>query len=196
MTASHFKLFVATALAASAVSCSSSPPPPAQAFVNASLKSPTSGGGACNLNGNGPVFTIGTASSPTPKVVSDGQSFTGEGVPSVSCKVSATNDGYSLDLQETDYLGTFTLLGDVTYPTIGGTVSITISTQGGSSYASSASTCTISYEYNGLAVPYSPPIAGGRIFGHVHCDDGIKLASDPTIDCGADVDILFDNCAQ
>ena len=69
----------------------------------------------------------------------------------------------------------------------------------------SATNCTITYEYMGAAVPVSPPIAAGRIWGHLSCPQAVvqggQMTTGPdggptTASCAAEGDFLFENCSQ
>jgi hypothetical protein len=64
--------------------------------------------------------------------------------------------------------------------------------------------CTIAFTYDGAPVPLNPPIAPGRIWGHLSCpnaqrgdisimspDGGVTPAT-----CDTEADFLFENCTQ
>jgi hypothetical protein len=65
--------------------------------------------------------------------------------------------------------------------------------------------CTITYEYDpggspgGVAgdvpVPASPPIAAGRIWGHIKCPHAFDNAT-PSVLCDVEADFMFENCTQ
>ena len=59
--------------------------------------------------------------------------------------------------------------------------------------------CTISYTYLGSAVPISPPIAAGRIWGHVNCPKAVDSGQNNgtgAVTCPASADFLFEQCNQ
>jgi hypothetical protein len=69
----------------------------------------------------------------------------------------------------------------------------------------SSSACTVTFKYNGGAVPASPAIAAGRIWAHVSCP--IMLSENPPVmviigssqvveTCDVEADFLFENCSQ
>ena len=65
--------------------------------------------------------------------------------------------------------------------------------------------CTITYEYDpfgttgGVAgdqpVPTSPPIAAGRIWGHIKCPNAVSTST-PGVACDAEADFLFEQCSH
>jgi hypothetical protein len=65
--------------------------------------------------------------------------------------------------------------------------------------------CTITYQYDptgsvgGLAgdqpVPTQPPIAAGRIWGHIKCTNALSQAQ-PNVICDAESDFIFEQCNQ
>jgi hypothetical protein len=67
------------------------------------------------------------------------------------------------------------------------------------------SACTVTFKYDGGAVPASPAIAAGRIWRHVSCP--IMLSENPPVmvaigstqvveTCDVEADFLFENCSQ
>jgi hypothetical protein len=64
--------------------------------------------------------------------------------------------------------------------------------------------CTITYTYLGKPVPISPPIAAGRIWGHIECPHALDSGQTTTgpdggaveRQCPASADFLFEQCNQ
>jgi hypothetical protein len=105
--------------------------------------------------------------------------------------------------------------------TSGGTVAITsppsegaVTTSGGVGISASfletdmgtftSTDCTITFTYMGEPVPVSPPVAAGRIWGHLECPDALEanhLGTGPdggatVVTCPVSADFLFEQCAQ
>lgn len=65
--------------------------------------------------------------------------------------------------------------------------------------------CTLTYEYDpegsvgGIAgdspVPVSPPVAAGRIWGHIFCPKTVATGQEGVI-CNAEADFIFEQCGQ
>lgn len=53
--------------------------------------------------------------------------------------------------------------------------------------------CTLSFTYLGAPVPESPPVAPGRIWGHVECP---MVTSGQGVRCSAEADFLVENCTR
>jgi hypothetical protein len=64
----------------------------------------------------------------------------------------------------------------------------------------SQSACTLAFTYNGTSVPDSPPIAAGRIWGHLSCPVAVGSAGAgggaAAPQCDAEADFLFEQCHQ
>ena len=56
------------------------------------------------------------------------------------------------------------------------------------------STCSLAFTYQGSAVPAAPPIAAGRIWGHLSCP--AAQVSGGTGQCDAEADFLFEQCRE
>lgn len=54
--------------------------------------------------------------------------------------------------------------------------------------------CTIAFTYLGQPVPDAPPVAAGRIWGHISCPSAVNSADGDT--CDAEADFLFEECQQ
>jgi hypothetical protein len=183
--------------ASSSGSSSGGPSPDAfvQAIVGAKPQIPTAG---CSLNLSQELLLLGTPSGGKPTTVQDGESVGGQSVQ-VTCRVTSVGSGFDISLDATfagPYGGSLSILsggglGEVT-PSGGLTIAGTF--QNGSVGRFGDSDCTITFTYDGAPVPDSPPIAPGRIWGHISCPN----ASDETHGgrCDVEVDFLFENCDQ
>ena len=181
-----------------AVACSNSSSPPADAFVAASVGTgPMSDSTMCPLGGLAAAWlSVGTPTGGNPTTVQDGGN-NGNGNVAVACKVTPSGNGFDIELS-VDQSGTqgasMTITGSVD-PTSGGTgiTGTFTSYSDGGPYTSNA--CVITYEYNMAAVPVSPPVAGGRIWGHIECPVAM-LGGQPGKQCDARADFLFEQCSQ
>jgi hypothetical protein len=197
--------------AAGVAACSNSPPPSADTFVNAAVGG---GGSKCSTFSSLKTFLqIGTATARHPDTVQDGGSDRNATV-SVSCTVHPQGNGFDIQLSAIENGpngGSLTIespsgQGAVTTMTSTG-ITATFATQGGV-YREQAGTsdptgCTITYEYDpsgsvgGIAgdmpVPTSPPIAAGRIWGHIKCPK-TEYQSQPGVFCDAEADFIFEQC--
>lgn len=199
--------------AAGVAACSNSPPPPPDTYINAALGS----GSACSSYPSLERWLqIGTPTSPNPGTVQDGGSDRNANV-SVNCTVHPQGSGFDIELTAIEngpMGGSLTIsspqgMGSVTTNTSSG-ISATFVGQGGIAYreqvgANDATGCTITYQYDsggsvgGVAgdakVPVNPPIAGGRIWGHIKCPKAVSTAM-PSVVCDAEADFLFEQCQQ
>lgn len=190
-----------------ASACNNNNPAPADAFVNALV----GGGGnpACNLKVRQNYVSIGTPTGGKPTTVNDGDSQSGSSTVHVSCSVTTSGNGFDVTLNAT-------LEGQQ-----GGSLTITSPSGQGAVTASGGSgitgvfqspvdgvyrqkDCTIDFSYNGSPVPDSPPIAAGRIWGHISCPNATLNGQTTTgadggpadVTCDAEADFLFEQCGQ
>jgi len=198
--------------AAGVAACSNSPPPPPDTFVNAAV----GGGAKCStLPGLKVGLQIGTAVAGHPNTVQD-QGTDRNATVSVGCTVHPQNNGFDIQLNATSQSvngGSLVIespqgKGIVTTMTSSG-VSGTFAGQGGTyreiASASDPTACTITYLYDaggsvgGVAgdepVPTQPPIAAGRIWGHIKCPNA-DYQSQPGVFCDAEADFIFEQCNQ
>jgi hypothetical protein len=162
------------------------------------------------------LVQIGTAAAGHPNTVQDGGQYANNDV-AISCTVHADGDGFDLALFANErgpqYDGLwFTSqrgLPVTTMPTSHVAAYFTSSTRGVAFSAGANENdvvgCTITYEYDpggslgGLAgdtpVPASPPIAAGRIWGHIKCPNAFDTAM-PSVVCDIEGDFMFENCRQ
>jgi hypothetical protein len=207
----------AAALAVAACSTSSGggigSPPPADAFVSARVGG---GGGTCNLaTENTSWLTVGFAADGTPDTVTDQSTTASGGTASVMCTVHPSGSGFDIQLSASVSGAGGGAITIASTPAGG-----PVTTSGGAGIAASftsatgtdagtlgpytSSSCTLSFTYMGQPVPDSPPIAAGRIWGHVDCPGAIDTGQDPLgVDggkppaaCPASADFLFEHCNQ
>lgn len=190
-----------------AVACNSASNPPADVFMIATV-GPTAAH-TCPMPTTTNVVVIGAATGGKPTTVND-QGTTASGQVSVTCTVHPSGNGFDLDL-ETNAQGTSGGSVVITTPTGAGTVTtgtssgITAHFEGnavGGPYVDS--NCTLTYKYMNADVPVSPPVAAGRIWGHLVCNHALdpsqqKVGADggpSSAECLATADFLFEQCAQ
>jgi hypothetical protein len=199
--------------AAGVAACSNSSTPPADTFVNAAL-----GGGTKCADYMSPKIwlQIGTATAGHPSTVQDGGSDRNANV-NVNCTVHPQGSGFDIELTAIEngpMGGSLT----ITSPQGQGTVTTSTSTgvsasfvgQGGIVYREQAGSsdptgCTITYKYDGggsvggvagdSPVPTNPPIAAGRIWGHIKCPNAVSQSQQNVV-CDADADFIFEQCNQ
>ncbi len=196
---------------ASAPDASDSGLPPADAFINVAV----GGGTACATYPSLVEWArLGTATAGHPNTVQSDGPDANNGA-SVLCVVHPQGNGFDV------YANAHGPQGDGMWfvsPKGHGIVT-TMTSPGISAYfinesgigftedvnASDPMGCTITYEYDpggspgGVAgdvpVPTSPPIAAGRIWGHIKCPHAFDNAM-PSVVCDVEADFLFENCTQ
>jgi hypothetical protein len=198
--------------AAGVAACSNSPPAPADTFVNAAVGG---GGVMCSTFPSLKTFLqIGTAVAGHPNTVQDGGSDRNANV-SVSCTVHPQGNGFDIQLSAIE---NGTSGGSLTIESAQGQGTVTTATSNGitASFATPGGVyreqagngdpgCTITYLYDsggsvgGVAgdakVPTDPPIAAGRIWGHIKCPKA-QYQSQPGVFCDAEGDFIFEQCNQ
>lgn len=194
-----------------AVACSNSAPAAADAFVGATMgpNDTTSPNQICQLGSTQPWLTVGAVRGGSkPTVVNDGDSQGGAPVH-VSCTVSTVGDGFDIALSVTEE-GTTGGAVVINSPagqgavTASGGSGISVSIVSGQKGSFRESDCTLTYKYDGADVPDDPPIAAGRIWGHVTCPSAQESGSTltgadggaATRQCDGEVDFLFEQCGQ
>jgi hypothetical protein len=162
----------------------------------------------CNLTSADAILDIGQPVAGKPLTVSDGDSSGGSQVH-VTCSVRAVGAGFDIALSAT-LEGVNGANLTITSPTGAGAVTA----NGGSGITGvfqstnlgtyRQNDCTITFTYNGETVPDSPPIAAGRIWGHISCpaaQDGARQVMEPdggstNVQCDAEADFLFEQCSE
>jgi hypothetical protein len=185
-------------------SCSSQAPTP-EAMVAVTMSS-GSNGILCPFSDE-TFAQIGAPTSPNPNTVSDGDTYAGYTVQ-VACSVVPSGGGF--DVQASAAIsgpqgGSLTVTGHV--DSSGGTgLHGGFTGQGGQSYDQETG-CTVTYTMKGNPVPPAgggPPVAAGRIWGHIDCPSAQATASSGYASlpdggselktCEGQADFLFANC--
>jgi hypothetical protein len=190
------------AACAASMACSSSNNPPADAFMSAEV------GGGMNCEFAAPVtgwLPVGTPTGERPTTVQD-QGSTGTGTASITCAVQQVGSGFDISLQ-VSVEGTQGGNIEITSPSGAGAVTtsgakgITASFYNSTDQGPYTDTnCTLTYTYMGQNVPISPPVAPGRIWGHLNClnavENGGEVKAGMKVSCAASADFLFEQCSQ
>lgn len=192
-----------------AVACSSNKPAVPDAFVAATVGiGPDSPNSVCGLGTVQPWLSIGVNTSGKPTTVQDGNSQAGAGVH-VTCTVSTSNNGFDISLNA-ELAGLNGGSITITSPpgqgavTASGASNVTAVFQSGQGGSYRQDTCSITFTYNGEPVPDNPPIAAGRIWGHLSCPTaqdtesfvpGADGGNEPR-QCDGEADFLFEECGQ
>lgn len=172
--------------------------PVPDAFVSAYV-GPGSGGSAiCGYAVAERFVQIGAGTIPQPVTFTIAELQSMPGTLSLSCKVDPSDSGFNVQLSAAlggPNGGSVSVAGLVT--TEGGhNIQATVTSATGGSFTDA--NCSISFTYNGNLIPVMPPIAAGRIWGHLDCPEA-KAPATPVTDggpatCDAAVDFLFENC--
>jgi len=191
-----------------ATACSNNSPQSPDGFIAATMDvgamSPAT---VCNFGSTQQWLDVGTATGGKPTTVQDGAQNAGANVH-VTCTVSAVNNGFDVVLnitQEGLQGGSVTISspsGQGAVTASGGTVRASF--ESGSLGDFTESDCMITYTYQGQSVPDSPPIAAGRIWGHVSCPTAQNSGSTVMLpdggsqprQCDGEADFLFEQCGQ
>lgn len=160
---------------------------------------PANDSSACGYQSDEAFLQIGAATVPEPVTFTSAELQSAAGTLSLSCKVDPSGGGFNVQLSAEidgrDGISSVSVAGMVT--TEGGhNIQGTLTSATGGSFT--ASNCSISFTYNGNPVPVMPPIAAGRIWGHLDCPEAMAPAT-PVMDggpatCDAQADFLFENC--
>jgi hypothetical protein len=153
------------------------------------------------------LFSIGqaTGNASKPMTVVEGSQDGDGGTLQVTCSVVPSGAGFDIQLSANDPW--YTYLAGVPYGMQGLTISSppgqgAVTTAGGAGiYATwqdpfgtySDSNCTIAFTYGGQPLVVGPPVAPGRIWGHISCPSVIGGYG---LGCSGEADFLFENCAQ
>ena len=165
-------------------------------FVAATVGGGSSAG--CTYGSAQSWLDVGQAVAGKPTTVQDGAAGSA-GTVHVACSVVASGTGFDVNLSLTE-AGTAGGSLTITSPegqgavTMSGGQGISAVFASGGSGTYAASGCTIAFKYNGETVPDAPPIAAGRIWGHVSCPAAQLQGGTDT--CDAEADFLFEQCPQ
>jgi hypothetical protein len=150
---------------------------------------------------------IGAPSAGRPTTVANGEQTAGALVI-VECSVVASGNGFDVILkagrsgQGSVAISSPPGAGEVT-PT-GGGAHITARFESATLDTYLSSDCSITWTYNGAFVPAAPPVAPGRIWGHLSCPNAISISLMTSLPdgatihdtCDTEADFLFENCWQ
>jgi hypothetical protein len=189
--------------------CSNSTTVVPEAFIAATV-GPGQNGSACNLQSAAPWLKVGTPVGTPPMTEKNGTQLPGgAGTVQVTCTVATSGDGFDIALDATvggESGGSLVISspagrGAVTQS--GGT-GIT-GAFGSPSGNYSEDDCTLTFTYENGKVPDQPPLAAGRIWGHISCphaqQDGMMVKNpadggSETLQCDGEADFLFQECTQ
>lgn len=197
-------------LAACVVSaaCSSTSTPPADAFLAATVGG---GGVACPFQVDPSWLPVGSPTGGQPTPVTD-QGSTGNGTATINCTVHPSGNGFDIAL-EVSVDGAQG--GQVTITSPSGAGAVTTMGAAGGITASffdavnqgpfTDTNCAVTYTYGSGPVPISPPIAAGRIWGHITCMHAVATGGETKTGpdggataaaCPATADFLFEQCYE
>ncbi len=178
-----------------ASACSDPEPAIAKVFASAIVTSGNTVGvndsSICQLQ-NERLFSVGTEADP----VSDGTSVAGAGV-GIECIVAPSGDGFSVTATvRVQGKGSVFFQGELTKTGVQTGLHATFATDDiGVFDATGAKTCT--FTYTPLAnTPDNPPIAAGRIWGTLACEEITNNSQSPDRVCRGTSQIRLENCAQ
>jgi len=208
--ARHAGWLALLASCAAAIACNSNQPAAAQAYVDATIGNGSQVIGLCNFAGaRQTVVGIGVATGSNPTRVKDGDTQSGSYQAHITCTVTPSGNGFDVSLNATlegPQGGSITIQsppgqGAVT---TNGASGVTGVFQAANSGSYRENDCTITYTYNGGPVPDSPPIAAGRIWGHISCPTATDSSQTTTghdggssdVMCDGEADFLFEQCGQ
>ena len=191
------------------VACSTTPSQPPDTFVSASVGPSGAAPGLCTFSSgtSEPWLSIGTATSGKPVTVETGGS-NGSGTVTVDCTVHPVGQGFDIALTASEdgpQGGSITITSPSGQGKVTSSGSMDVSaTFGGEKGHFSQSNCTITYVYQMGPVPLSPPVAAGRIWGHLSCPMAQALGQMATTadggvfteTCDGEADFLFEQCGQ
>jgi hypothetical protein len=194
-----------------ATACSSNTPAAPDAFIAATMGPGTdSPNSICNLGSTQQWLDVGVPTTGTnlPKTVKDGDSQNGSPV-SVNCSVTTSGGGFDISLNiimEGTGGGSLTITSPAGQGAVtdSGGSGISVQFQSATNGAFNETDCTLTYTYNGETVPDNPPIAAGRIWGHIECPKAISSGTTVTgpdggltaRQCDGKADFLFEQCGQ
>jgi hypothetical protein len=186
--------------------CSNNNPQAPDGFIAATI---TEGSvpGLCPFASQQTWLDVGVDTTGKPQTVQNGNQNAGATVD-VTCTVSAVGNGFDVILSISQgglQGGSVTVAsasGQGAVTASGGTVSGTFESESQGAYRDSA--CTITYTYMSMPVPDSPPIAAGRIWGHLSCPNavidgqfGVGADGGPVAKtCDGEADFLFEQCGS
>jgi hypothetical protein len=176
----------------------------AAAFVASSIASDPGAPQLCPFASRQDWIDVGSPATSSPVAAPDG-STQQTGRVAVACTVHATNGGFDVQLNAAlSGAGSVTIASSSPVDAASGAQGVTGTFASGQRGRYSSDTCTIAFTYNGAPIPLSPPIAPGRIWGHLACPNAQRSdlqvmgpdGGTASSTCDAEADFLFENCAQ
>jgi hypothetical protein len=168
------------------------------AFIAAYVGPGTGSASLCGYRSNQPILQVGAATVPQPITFANGELQSGSATLSVSCTVDPNDGGFNIQLSAEigGPDGSSVIVAGLVTSAGGSNLQGTFTSAANGSFTDS--TCAITFTYNGGAVPVVPPVAAGRIWGHIDCPDATgpisPLADGGRTTCDAYADFLFENC--
>jgi hypothetical protein len=161
-----------------------------EAFVSAFVGPGGASASACGYAAQLSFLQIGSPVVPEPSTITSGMDSV-----SLSCQVDPSGGGFNIHLSaEISGVngGSLSVAGQVSTSGGSGIQGVFTSATAGTF---SDSNCTVTFTYNESPVPVAPPIAAGRIWGHVDCADASSGTDGGNVrTCDASADFLFENC--
>jgi hypothetical protein len=182
--------------------------PVADGFVASFIQPNAAEPQICPFGSRADWIDVGAPLGSRPATIPDGANQAGSLV-AIACAVHPTSGGFAVQLNAAlSGTGSITVFSGTTQglvdPVAGGK-GITATFESGRLGRYASSDCTITFTYDGGQVPQNPPIAPGRIWGHLSCPnarrtDGVGIMTpdgDVTyVTCDTEADFLFENCTQ
>jgi hypothetical protein len=179
-----------------------SPPASAQVLISSYIQGIASSSAICPFASQTAWINIGVETGNSPTTVAD-QGNQGGGQVSASCTVRGNGSNFDIQLNASlSNTGSITIVSNSPISPTDGGMGVTGTFESGTLGRYTSNNCTIKYSYNNGKVPVSPPIAGGRIWGHLSCLDAQRndlgfMVDGGTVNatCDTEADFLFENCA-
>jgi hypothetical protein len=183
-------------------------PQPPEAFVAAYVQAGANAA-QCPFGTQTAWVEVGVPTGMQPTTVADGHQQMGSNV-TVHCSVHPSGGGFDVQLNASlQGQGTLTInspAGQGAVTLSGGGAGITGTFEnanlGANPFASQD--CIITFMYDGAGIPVTPPIAAGRIWGHISCPAAQKTGQTVQLPdggmqfqtCDAEADFLFQFCGE
>lgn len=190
-----------TLLAAAITPACSNNQAPAKALVVSYLQQ--SSAAQCPFASRQPWLQVGVETGSDPTLVADGDPQAGGNV-SVNCSVHPDGSGFDINLNASlsGLMGATVYVASNSPVTSMGGMGITGTFEGMGGLNFTSDNCVLTYVYENGPIPNSPPIAPGRIWGHISCLDAhSNRVSNVDPDggttpqsCDGEADIIFTNC--
>lgn len=141
-------------------------------------------------------FALGMPTAAKPTTVANGGSASG-GTATVTCSVVPQGSGFDVSLSASLGGSSFSLQSPAGQGAVqsNGGIGLSMTLTDASGTYQGQGICTLTYDYQSMPVPVSPPVAAGRIWGHVSCP-AAQLGGQAGKQCDTEADFLFEQCAQ